>query len=255
MTATKIPPETRSDIVRKANFYAVFLIAAGLLPELTFAENSLSATVTAASDYIADGVSSTDNKPALQAGIDYEHSSGFYAGVWSSNVDNNEKETPNLELDYAIGFKHSLSENFSYDIGVTQYTYHKVDDSEYWDYTEWYTGITLMENTSFYYYHADDNKVWEGIQRRYILTHEQPITDSVSMLFTAEHVDYEKSIGDDYNTYQVGVNKNWMDTDFTLSYWDNTLHDGDSTTDNRFVFEISKEFDLLDAFGHHKNTD
>ncbi|HSC75128.1 MAG TPA: TorF family putative porin [Pseudomonadales bacterium] len=241
--------------MKKSKACTAALLAAALYPATSFAENSLTATITVASDYMADGVSATDNKPALQGGIDYEHDSGIYAGIWSSNVDNNEKDTPDLELDYAVGFKHALTDNVSYDIGVTQYTYHTVDHPDHSDYTEWYTGITFMENTNFYYYYSDDDKVWDGLQRRYILTHEQPVTDTVSLLFTAEHLDYEKSIGDDYNAYQAGVNKNWMDTDFTLSYWHNTIHDGDATTDNRFVLEISKEFDLLDAFGHHKKTD
>ena len=29
-----------------------------------------------------------------------------------------------------------------------------------------FAGLTLLENTSLYYYYADDSKVWDGVQRR-----------------------------------------------------------------------------------------
>ena len=235
--------------MKKAHNYAVLLTAAALYPVTSFAENSLSATVTATSDYMADGVSATDNKPALQGGIDYEHSSGFYAGVWSSNVDSNERDTANLELDYSVGFKSAITDAVAYDLGVTQYTYHHVRNEDEFNYTEWYAGLTILENTTAYYYYSDDDKVWDGIQRRYILEHTQPLPDDFSLLFTAEHLDYEKSVADDYNAYRVGVGKNLLGMDFTLSYWKNTINHGDATTDNRFVLEISKEFDLFNALG------
>ena len=37
--------------------------------------------------YIFRGLTQTDGKPALQGGFDYVHASGFYAGVWGSNID------------------------------------------------------------------------------------------------------------------------------------------------------------------------
>ena len=46
-----------------------------------------SATVTAVSDYLFNGVSQTQEDPALQASFDWADDSGIYAGVWGSNVD------------------------------------------------------------------------------------------------------------------------------------------------------------------------
>ncbi|RZJ96113.1 MAG: hypothetical protein EON88_08495 [Brevundimonas sp.] len=39
------------------------------------------------SDYVFRGFSQTDEDPAIQGGIDITTESGFYAGVWASNVD------------------------------------------------------------------------------------------------------------------------------------------------------------------------
>src|SRR5450759_2873562 len=38
------------------------------------------------SQYIFRGLSQTNGSPALQGGLDYAHSSGFYAGTWLSNI-------------------------------------------------------------------------------------------------------------------------------------------------------------------------
>src|SRR5574337_404937 len=46
----------------------------------------LTANVTFASQYVFRGLSQTNGKPAIQGGLDYVHSSGFYVGTWLSNV-------------------------------------------------------------------------------------------------------------------------------------------------------------------------
>ena len=58
--------------------------SAMLLPN--FAAADLSATVGVVSDYTFNGVSQTDNAPALQLGLDYG-TDDFYVGTWASNVE------------------------------------------------------------------------------------------------------------------------------------------------------------------------
>ena len=38
-------------------------------------------------DYRFRGISQNDEDFAIQGGFDYAHDSGFYAGLWASNVD------------------------------------------------------------------------------------------------------------------------------------------------------------------------
>lgn len=235
-----------SPFLHKQTAKMALAIGCLLSPLLAQAQpHSLTATTTVASDYIADGVSASDSKPALQLGLDYEHDSGFYAGIWTSNIDYDDPDTPNLELDYSFGFKHGVTEGLELDAGVTYYSYYHMRDHDAWNYVEWYAGITALENTTLYYYYSDDDKVWDGIQRRFIAEHTQPLPQDFSLLLTAERLEYENSIAEDYSAYRIGIARSWYEMDFTLSYWDNTIHDGDSTTDDRFVLEISKEFDLL----------
>jgi len=88
---------------------------------------SFSANVGIYSDYIFRGYTQTQNNPALQGGMDVEHSSGFYAGTWASNVEwatqpaqgMNENS---LEVDVYAGYATELA-GIGLDVGVLQYLY------------------------------------------------------------------------------------------------------------------------------------
>ena len=47
-----------------------------------------SANVAFTTDYIWRGMTQSDG-PAIQGGFDFESDSGFYAGIWGSNVNSN----------------------------------------------------------------------------------------------------------------------------------------------------------------------
>lgn len=98
--------------------------------------HTLTANVGLYSQYVFRGLTQTNEDPALQGGFDYAHSSGFYLGVWGSNVSwLKENLTPStgipagtyksggsLELDFYGGYKGSVGD-FSYDVGLLQYYY------------------------------------------------------------------------------------------------------------------------------------
>jgi len=82
------------------------------------------------SNYLYRGISQTGGKPALQGGVDYAHTSGFYAGLWGSNiswlgdpVSLNSPSSASLELDTYAGFKGGFAEDFIYDVGYLRYNY------------------------------------------------------------------------------------------------------------------------------------
>ena len=49
-----------------------------------------SANVGFVTEYSFRGIAQSDEHPAIQGGFDYSHDSGFYAGIWGSNVDFND---------------------------------------------------------------------------------------------------------------------------------------------------------------------
>ncbi len=78
-------------------------------------------------DYLFRGISQSQHDPAISAGMDYSHASGFYAGVWASTqkwVDaaGPYKDGSDFELDVHGGYKGTAGD-FAYDIGFIHYAY------------------------------------------------------------------------------------------------------------------------------------
>lgn len=85
---------------------------AAATPDWTFPSS-----ISLVSDYIWRGQSQTWGNPAVQAGIEADHVSGFYAGFWGSNVTSHWLPNANLEMDFSAGFRNTIAEDFKYDVG------------------------------------------------------------------------------------------------------------------------------------------
>ena len=101
----------------------------------TFA--SVSANVSFASDYIWRGMTQTDG-PAISGGFDFEDESGFYAGIWGSNVNFN--DGTGSELDYYFGYGFDLG-SLGVDLGYVAFDYPK--NTTGLDFEEVVVGLSL----------------------------------------------------------------------------------------------------------------
>jgi len=88
------------------------------------------------SQYIFRGLTQTGRKPAVQGGFDFAHESGFYAGTWASNISWLKEnastaaatgglygEGGSMEWDFYGGYKWSLPQDFTVDLGALYYWY------------------------------------------------------------------------------------------------------------------------------------
>ncbi|HEX5393025.1 MAG TPA: TorF family putative porin [Rhodocyclaceae bacterium] len=116
----------------KKTLLSAAVAAALAVPAVSaFAEDAppaspLSFNVGVVSDYIFRGISQTAHAPALQGGIDYAFSSGFYVGTWASNVKWVEgwQGSGSTEVDVYGGYRGAFANpDFTYDIGTIYYTY------------------------------------------------------------------------------------------------------------------------------------
>ena len=83
----------------------------------------LTANIGLFSSYRFRGIDQTYGKPALQGGVDYTHSSGFYVGNWNSNVKSGAGfPDGNLEMDFYGGYKTTFGD-FGLDVGGILYYY------------------------------------------------------------------------------------------------------------------------------------
>lgn len=87
-------------------------------------------SLTLASDYIFRGLTQTNEKPAVQGGLEYDDPSGIYAGFWGSSIswisDASTSEAPissNVEFDFYVGYRGKFNDDFGYDVGLYTYYY------------------------------------------------------------------------------------------------------------------------------------
>ena len=112
------------------------LAALVLLASAAAANAEVTGTASVVSDYNWRGITQTSQDPALQGSIDYAHDSGFYAGVWGSNVDFGDCCDESIETDLYAGFRGG--DTVTWDVGIIYYLYPGAEDL---DYPEIYAGV------------------------------------------------------------------------------------------------------------------
>ena len=90
------------------------------------AASPIAYNVGVVSDYLFRGISQTHGQPALQGGIDYTHSSGFYLGAWASTITwvKDLYSSGRTEIDVYGGYKNAFAGgDWNYDVGYITYNY------------------------------------------------------------------------------------------------------------------------------------
>ena len=175
------------------------LAAIVLMTSAAVASAEITGTVTVTSDYDFRGVTQTAKDPALQGSIDYAHDSGFYAGIWASNVDFGDCCDENIEIDYYAGF--AGGEDLYWDVGIVYYSYPGADSIDFpelygalgYKWIEgkiWYSNDFANEGDSAFYYEANG-------------TFELPANFGLTAHVGYSDGDYWK--GSEYTDWSVGV--------------------------------------------------
>ncbi|KGJ90708.1 TorF family putative porin [Colwellia psychrerythraea] len=199
--------------------------------------------ITLASDYLFNGVSQTDEKPALQAGLTWSAENGLYAGTWASNVDYD--DLANFELDAYLGYSLSLNEQNSLDFGISQYNYFGSSNSSTINYAELYIKYHLSQSSIAFWYAWDYFGTDAG---HYIVmaSHNFILTDSLSILVGIDKstsLDSNKwqwqANDDDYIHGQISVTYSFKHFDFSLGLHGTDLED---YGDTKLLLSISHGF-------------
>ncbi len=221
----------------------------------------ITANVAIATDYMFRGLSQTDNKGAIQGGLDYSHDSGIYVGVWASNVDFNGETSSgrawsdNLEVDTYLGFSNDISDTgFSYDIGILRYNYNDDKKSDAGT-NEWYISGSYSFFTAGYKYSSD----WYGSDKSseylhagvdFDLPYEVALSATVGKSFGDTYDKKVRGKNAEYVDYSIGVTKEVVGVEVGLSYFGNDLSNSEcralgyetNQCDDRFVLSFGKSF-------------
>ena len=226
-----------------------------------FAGKNFGASVALTTDYVYRGVSQTDENWAIQGSFDYGHSSGFYLGVWASNVDEIISEG-NIEMDFYGGYSRELFKNFTFDIGVIYYFYPDPGTGPRRDFIEGVLGVNyafsnialtpelgLSYNYSPDFFGADR----DGHHLLGTIDLTLPYEFGLSGNLGYQDVKGDQTTGGtageggksgfDYFYWRVGLSKGIKGFVLDLSYWDTNEEDFlGSLADSRVVFTLSRTF-------------
>jgi uncharacterized protein (TIGR02001 family) len=179
-------------------------------PDYTLAFN-----VGVVSDYRFRGISQSRLDPALQGGIDFSHKSGIYLGMWASTI-KWLKDIPGgdgpVEIDFYGGYKGTITEMFSYDLGILRYQYPKENFSTSPNTTELYGALTFGPAT-IKYSQAVTNETFGVADSKGSSYIEAAATfDLGSGWAVVPHVGYQRIDGTavaSYTDYSISVSKDF----------------------------------------------
>lgn len=211
------------------------------------AQAEITGTAAVTSDYKWRGISQSSGDPAIQGSIDYAHDSGFYAGVWASNVDFGDCCDENVEVDLILGF--SGGETLTWDVGAVYYWYPGADDLDFPEIYaglgyEWFSAKLWYSNDFGNYdesaFYLEGNGEWE-LPKNFGLTAHIGYSDGDGIQAAyGEDSYFDWSVGVSYTLGNFDLGLAWVDGS-DLKTLDGTPDDV-SNSEGTAVFTISTAF-------------
>jgi uncharacterized protein (TIGR02001 family) len=236
------------------------LLALMMMAGITVAQAQVSGNLGLTSDYRFRGISQTQNAPAVQGGIDYAHSSGFYVGNWNSSVSSSMYTNgAGVESDVYVGFKKEIYKGLTVDVGSYNYFYPRATTAGTGSNFDTYEGFVGLGYgpVSVKYSRTLGNGYFGTTNARgtgyYEANVAYPIPGSkISLLAHAGRTNVANQSAGDYDDYNFGVGYNLQGFDIAAKYYTNsglssaaktadTIH-GQKLYKNAAVLSVSKSF-------------
>ena len=234
--------------------FLAFMLAIGFAT----AQAQVSGNLGLTSDYRFRGVSQTQNAPAVQGGIDYNHKSGFYVGNWNSSVSSQMYTNgAGVESDLYAGFKKDIYKGITIDVGSYNYFYPRATNgtSTNFDTNELFAGvgygpISLKYSQSLSnYFGTANSKNSQYFQADVV----QPLGNSkISLLAHAGRTEVNNNSSLNYTDYNVGLGYDLQGWQLAARYYINDSKTSTFMTANTIggqklykdaaVFSVSKSF-------------
>lgn len=209
-----------------------------------------SGSVALTTEYAFRGIVQSDEHPALQGSMDYNHDSGFYAGVWGSTVDFNDGSEASVETDWYTGFSGEIGK-ISWDVGGIYYAYPGADSDLDYDFAELALSLGYdfdifslsgAVNYSPDYFASSGQSLYYAAYASVPLPYDFTINGHAGY----QQIDDNAAFGaPDYVDYSVGVGYNVSGFDLELNYVGTNLDEPQDIADNgsdRVIFSVSRSF-------------
>lgn len=208
--------------------------------------SELSGAATLTSEYIYRGLEKSDGNPALQLGLDYEHDTGLFAGVWASTIDLSTAAGQfDIELDYYAGFHFDPEAPVSATLTVLRYTYPGQSGMQSYDYTEVLVGASWRDQYSIELGYASNLYGFGRIARHWELRSEWPVANAWVIGAALGGNDMSDAGVSRYLHWDIGASARFSRLTFDLRWYDNEQVDGFaalSSANSQIVLSISAAF-------------
>jgi uncharacterized protein (TIGR02001 family) len=190
-------------------------------------------TITGTTNYVWRMYSKSNNKPAIQANLDYQHSIGFYTGVTVSsfNLGPSELEFPDFPFNFPnlaqvefipyIGWSFKFADDWRIDLQYSRYMY---DGSIYsiknGDYSEFYLFLHFKDFLTAQASYAVDFYGIKSDSFFYEATGRYPITDFLQISGTWGYAQTKNVLLDDYEYWNIGFTGTYKFISLDLRYHD-----------------------------------
>jgi len=179
-------------------------------------------------DYVYRGLSQNAEDATFQVSLDFEHPTGVFAGVWASDT-----EIPafppavhprELEVDYYLGYRRSLSTRWSADVTALFYTYPDADSRRDYNYFEAMASLHYRDRFTLTVGHTEDLQGLDLPATSYEASFRAPLVHRIDFDFGYGYWDTERVFGEGYAYWSAGfsrafdrwhVSVQFIDTDST----------------------------------------
>ncbi|MEO8020042.1 MAG: TorF family putative porin [Pseudomonadota bacterium] len=177
------------------------------------------------SDFVFRGLSLTRGKPAVQASLDIEFPKEFYVGAFIASADPRPGPSPDMEIDLWAGRYWRISEDFSADLRLSQYTYPDDPRRVSYNRTE-LTGTVGFRNQLFVaaIYSPNTNAVGssagyaEGNAWAIEVSARHPLNEHFSVSAGLGHYGLNEIYHDSYNYWNATLIASLKQFEFQLAY-------------------------------------
>lgn len=240
MTAISRTPRIRSSSTATLMLLGVLVWA----PIAVASEFSGAATLT--SQYIYRGLKMSDGDPAFQLGVDYEHDTGLFVGIWASTIDlRSPISRRDAELDYYAGFHYKAESPITATVTILRYSFPGQSGMHSYDYNEVLLGATWLEHYSIELGYTSNIYGLSRIGRHWELRSEWSVAN-VWVIGVALGGNDLSDVGvSRYRHWNVGASARFSRLTFDLRWYDNQRPDGfaaQSSADSQVVLSISAAF-------------
>lgn len=196
-------------------------------PGIMYAE--VHGTITGTTNYVYRMYSKSNNGPAIQGNLDYQHSSGLYVGTSASNfnIGNSDPsgdlvfpDQAQVEVVPYVGWSYKIADDWRTDLQYSRYFYDGLIYDKEADYNEFYFFLHYKDMLSLQASYVDDFYGVGGAAYFSEITGRYPITDYLEFSTGFGYARTKEAFESDYTYWNVGLTGRYKFIAMDLRYYD-----------------------------------